>query len=560
MMLAPNPVWPPDYSAKYVERWNSLEFIRVTPKAAAGYISTYSSGVNGCIAFIEDWVDTYDPRNAGRADKLATMPMILFPRQRELIEFLFAMIEAEANGLIEKSRDMGATWVAAAVSVWFMLFRKGASIGWGSRKAILVDSIGEMDSIFEKMRFILRSLPSFLLPKGFDIDNDMSYMKIVNPMFQSSISGESGDDIGRGGRKLFYLKDESAHYVHPEAIEASLSENTRVQIDISSVNGPGNVFHRAREGGTLWEPGSEVRRDCVNVFIMDWRDHPGKSQAWYKEREAFFKSKGLIHVFRQEVDRNYFASLSGTIIEYEWILSAIDADKKLGIVMDDGGYQAGLDVADGEEGIADSNAFVKRKGVKLFFASEWGERDTGATARRAIQCIGKHAPITVQYDCIGVGSGVKSEINRLELDAEKNLMPKGVRFIPWDAGQGPLWPDKRVIEDDRDTPLNVDFYKNLKAQGWWQLRMRFENTHRAITEGIEFPVDQMICIDGKTPLLDQIKKELAQPTKGLSVDLKLLVNKTPKGTRSPNLGDATMMCYHPAISYMYDSSMAWVGG
>jgi hypothetical protein len=72
------------------------------------------------------------------------------------------------------------------------------------------------------------------------------------------------------------------------------------------------------------------------------------------------------------VDRNYFASLSGHVIEFEWIQSAIDADKKLGIVMDDGGYQGGLDVADGEEGIADSNAFVKRKGMKLFFASEWG--------------------------------------------------------------------------------------------------------------------------------------------------------------------------------------------
>jgi hypothetical protein len=45
----------------------------------------------------------------------------------------------------------------------------------------------------------------------------------------------------------------------------------------------------------------------------------------------------------------------------------------------------------------------------------------------------------------------------------------------------------------------------------------------------------------------------------MSTDLKLLINKTPKGTRSPNLGDGIMMCYHPAISYMYDSSMSWVG-
>lgn len=551
-------IWPPDYSAKYAERSRMLAFVASDPKKIAPFIKArYSRGADGCMEFIEDWVDTYDPRNAGRRDKQARMPLVMFPRQRELVEFIFALIEAEANGLIEKSRDMGATWIAGAVSVWFMLFREGASVGWGSRKADLVDRIGEMDSIFEKIRFIMKSLPAFLLPPGFDLDSNMSYMKITNPYNSSSISGESGDDIGRGGRKLVYFKDESAHYVHPEDIEASLSENTRVQIDISSVNGPGNVFHKAREGGTLWEVGDPPRKDCVNVFVMDWRDHPDKTQSWYSERESLYKSKGLIHVFRQEVDRNYFAALSGVIIEWDWINSAIDADKKLGLRMDDGGFQAGLDVADGEEGIADANAFVKRRGVKLFFASEWGERDTGQTARRTIMNIGSDVPITVQYDCIGVGSGVKSEINRIELD--EKIMPKGVRFIPWDAGQGPLWPDRRVIEDDRDTPLNVDFYKNLKAQGWWMLRMRFENTHRAIHEKIKFPVDQLICLDSATPLLDQIKKELAQPTKGLSTDLKLLVNKTPKGTRSPNLGDATMMCYHPAISYMYDSSMAWVG-
>jgi phage terminase large subunit len=538
-----------------------LERVRKDHKLIPGIVKYYGRGVEGCIEFIEDWLDTYDPRNAGKGEKLAIMPFIMFPRQRELVEFLFAMIEQDANGLIEKSRDMGATWIAAAVSVWFWRFRKGASIGWGSRKADLVDRIGEMDSIFEKIRFLIRSIPVFLLPVGFDPSAHMSYMKIVNEGNVSAISGESGDDIGRGGRKLFYLKDESAHYIHPEAIEASLSENTRCQIDISSVNGPGNVFHRAREGGTLWEPGQKVRHDCVNVFVMDWRDHPEKTQRWYSERESFFKSKGLIHVFRQEVDRNYFASLSGVIIEWEWINSAIDADKKLKLVMDGGGYAGALDVADGnDEGVSDTNAFVKRKGVKLFFAAEWGERDTGLTTRRTILNIGEHVPMTVQYDCIGVGSGVKAEINRLELDAVKNQMPKGVRFIPWDAGQTPLWPDKRVIEDDRDTPLNSDFYKNLKAQGWWLLRRRFENTHRAITEGITFPIEEMICIDGRIPLLDQIKKELAQPTKGLSADLKLLVNKTPKGTRSPNLGDATMMCFHPAISYMYDSMFAWVGG
>lgn len=568
--------WPPNYAAKYFERARSLDYIRSNPKAIPGIIANYARGVDGCIEFIEDWLDTFDPRNVAQPGRLATMPFIMFPRQHELVRFLFALIEQQGNGLIEKSRDMGATWVCGAVSLWFAIFRKGTRIGWGSRKADLVDRIGDMDSIFEKMRFMMRSLPSFLIPVGFDVDGSMGYMKIIVEAKDASITGESGDDIGRGGRTMAYFKDESAHYIHPETIEAALGENTRIQIDISSVNGLGNVFHTTRENGVVWEPGMPIRKDLANVFIMDWRDHPDKTQEWYNHRKAFYNSKGLAHIFSQEVDRNYAASVEGVIIPYEWIESAIDSDKKLGMVLDDGGHMAALDVADGENG--DRNAFVKRKGVKLYFTSEWGERDTGVTARRAIENVkvgynpirrtlhgitvvlggtGEPTlPITIQYDCIGVGSGVKAEINRLTLD--ENVMPEGIRFIPWDAGAAVLWPDRRVIEDDRDTPLNKDFYQNLKAQGWWGLRIRFENTHRAVTEGVKYEADQLICIDSNTPNLDQLKKELAQPTKTLSARLKLMVQKTPKGTRSPNLGDATMMCFHPAVSYMYDSSMSWV--
>src|SRR6476620_1402069 len=113
----------------------------------------------------------------------------------------------------------------------------------------------------------------------------MLFMRIFAASGES-ITGESGDDIGRGGRTLIYFKDESAHYEHPESIEAALGDTTRVQIDISSVNGLGNVFHRKREAGVEWSPGYGVQKGKTNVFIKDWSDHPDKTQAWYREREA----------------------------------------------------------------------------------------------------------------------------------------------------------------------------------------------------------------------------------------------------------------------------------
>lgn len=489
------------------------------------------------VEFINHWCDTYDPRNAG-SDTPARLPFVLFRRQVELIEFLLDCVRNEESGLIEKSRDMGATWLCGAFSTFLLLFWPGAAIGWGSRKEQLVDKIGDPDSIFEKIRMLIGGLPPVFWPKGFDPKAHMSYMRIVNPETGATITGESGDNIGRGGRKLIYFKDESAHYERPEKIEAALSDTTRVQIDISSVNGLGNVFHRRRESGIEWTPGKGVASGRTNVFVMDWRDHPAKSPEWYEKRRAKAEGDGLLHIFAQEVDRDYAAAVDGVIIPSAWVKAAIDAHVKLGFT-DDGGWIGALDVAD--EG-GDRNALVKRKGVVLMHAEEWGERDTGRTARRAIDACQASAPIELQYDCIGVGAGVKAEANRL---ADEGLLPKGVHLVAWDAGAAVNDPDKHVEPGDRDTPLNKDFYQNLKAQGWWQLRRRFERTFRAVTEGVRFEPDDLISLPSGLPMLRQIEKELSQPTASKSARLKLMVDKTPDGTRSPNIGDAIMMAYWP---------------
>lgn len=526
--------WPPNPIPVYQWRQQQLLEIRAGRVSLEGAKAYYSSHP---VEFINHWVDTYDPRNAG-SDLPARLPLQMFPKQAELVEFLLSCIEHEGSGLIEKARDMGATWVSAAFSVWLWLFWAGASIGWGSRKEPLVDKIGDPDSIFHKMRMIIMGLPREFWPIGFNSQTHMSFMKIINPETGSTITGEGGDNIGRGGRKLIYFKDESAHYERPEMIEAALADNTRVQIDISSVNGLGNVFHRRRESGVDWVSGAKIEINRANVFVMDWRDHPAKSQAWYDNRREKAEAEGLLHKFAQEVDRDYASSVEGVVIPAHWVKAAIDAHIKL-YFDDSGAWSAGLDVAD--EGL-DLNAMSLRKGVVLKSVDDWGERDTGATTRRAVAACKSLGNVVIQYDCIGVGSGVKSEANRL---IESGDMPKTVKLSPWNAAAQVLDADKRLIPKDAESPLNKDFFENLKAQAWWQLRLRFERTYRAIHEGIKYDPSEMISIDSKIPKLRQLEKELSQATMGQSGRLKLLINKTPKGTKSPNLADCVVMNYWP---------------
>lgn len=520
--------------------------------------------------FISHWCDTHDPRVAFMPGVLPHPPMILFPRQVELVEFLHGLLENQTSGLIEKCRDMGATWVACAFSVWLWRFYPGSAIGWGSRLADYVDKIGDPKSIFEKMRQCIMRLPREFWPRGFDPKTHMTYMRIINPENGATIVGETGDNIGRGGRTLIYFKDESAHYEHPELIEAALGNNTNVQVDISSVNGLGNVFHTTRTNGVDWYPGQPFVRGKANVFVMAWDENPLHTQQWYDDQKSNYESKGLPHKFAQEVERDYSGAVQGVIIPSAFVLACMDAHKIIPD-MEDGKWVGSLDVADPTEGgNGDLHAAGARKGVVLRYAEHWGDGDTGVAARRTIGRLRQlSSNMDVQYDSVGVGAGVRTETNRLQSLPENDpeRMPAGMRWVAWNAGSSVLNPDEEIIDrapgDTGHITTNKEQYANLKAQAWWQMRVRCEKTMKAIAaikDGLPCPYDPMeLCsfdtASIPTPVIAAIKKELSQPVRKKDiVSTKFTVDKKPPGTKSPNLADMIVMNYFPIPSDGYDWS------
>ena len=259
--------WLFDYKKEFQRRERLLLSVRKDEETQKALKMHYKENP---IDLFDDWFVTIDPRNAF-GEKPTFMPFLLWPRQKEMINWFLERLRNNESGLVEKSRDCGATWIFCGLSVWLWLYYDDTAIGWGSRKMDLVDRRGDPKCIFEKIRALINNLPSFLLPKGYSEKKYDSFMKIINPENYSSIVGEAGSNIGRGGRTLVYFKDESAHYEgNAEAIEAALSENTNIQIDFSSVNGANNIFYRKRNSG-------------MPVFIMDWRDDPRKTQEMKKD-------------------------------------------------------------------------------------------------------------------------------------------------------------------------------------------------------------------------------------------------------------------------------------
>ena len=285
----------PDYAPIYLERAKRLSTIRSTSGMLDGLLEHYKDNP---VDFINDWGMTFDPRNA-EIGLPTQIPFIMFPKQADFVRWVRQRWISREDGLAEKSRDMGISWLSVAIAVWMWRFHKGTVIGFGSRKEEYVDNLGDPKSLFWKIRAYIQLLPVEFRPAGWDVKKHAPHMRILNPENGSAIIGEAGDNIGRGNRTSIYFKDESAFYERPDAIDAALSQTSNCKIDLSTPNGNGNPFYRKRHGGK------------IPVFVFDWKTDPRKDKDWY-QRQCETLDPVIV---AQEIDRNYEGSIANSYID-----------------------------------------------------------------------------------------------------------------------------------------------------------------------------------------------------------------------------------------------------
>jgi hypothetical protein len=252
------------------------------------------------VYWFNTWAWTADPRPDS---PLYTVPFLLFPFQEEGIRWLERLIfELRSDGLIDKSRDMGVSWmtVAFAAKHWLAASRQMPFQAlFGSRKEEFVDKLGDMSTLFEKIRFVLRYQPSWLLPDGFDIEKDLGFLRIVNPQTGSTLIGESSNpNFGRGGRYTVIFYDE--HAAFPDGgyqAWTSASQSSRSKISISTPQ------------GKLSKQGQLAHCNCIPMRSYHWKLHPWKTEAWYKGQARTMTEEEIA----QELDINYEASQPGRV-------------------------------------------------------------------------------------------------------------------------------------------------------------------------------------------------------------------------------------------------------
>jgi phage terminase large subunit len=315
----------PDYEPVFAERAARLQAIRGGEIDLAALKAFYADDHPG--EFIHDWGMTFDPRMR-ELGLSSSMPFLLFPRQQDFMRWLLQRWRGRDDGLAEKSRDMGVSYLCIGFAVWMLLFQPGTVVGFGSRKEEYVDDLNDPKALFWKARNLIELLPAEFKPKGWSMAKHAPFMAISNPENGSFIVGEAGDNIGRGNRASIYFKDESAFYVHPDVIDAALSQTANCKIDVSTPNGEGNNFARKRRSGR------------IPVFTFNWRDDPRKDQAWYDEQVRKIDDPVKI---AQEIDISYAAS---TAKAYVPALSVIEAmTRGPAGIPPTGPWRLGVDVA-----------------------------------------------------------------------------------------------------------------------------------------------------------------------------------------------------------------------
>lgn len=184
------------------------------------------------------------------------VPFKLYPFQKEIIS---ALKENRFN-ILRKFRQAGCTTIAAAWSLWMVIFQK--------HKTVVILSKGDAESteVLDRIKLMYDELPEFLKP-GIVEDNKHTLKLKTQSIIKSRPSGKQS---GRSLAGSFLIIDEAAFIENIDTIWAAvypiISTGGRAFV-LSTVNGIGNWYHsvyqNALDGNNSFHP-----------IDIRWQEHP----------------------------------------------------------------------------------------------------------------------------------------------------------------------------------------------------------------------------------------------------------------------------------------------
>ncbi len=209
-------------------------------------------------------------------------PFITWPfQERALLDDrkLLWWTENKEDGCIEKSRDMGATWLYLITDEWLRRFHDYHDSLLVSKSAAAVDGPSHQ-SLFGKLRFIHRHLPLWM-NDPWKVRDQKNFMGYPNG---STLGGfASTGKAGVSERASSFGIDEVAQIDEDFEVIYRTSSTCRSRTFISTHMGTGTAFHAL------------CQRKDINKIRLHWTQHPDKNKGLYYYDQVNHKVKFLAY-------------------------------------------------------------------------------------------------------------------------------------------------------------------------------------------------------------------------------------------------------------------------
>ena len=277
---------------------------------------------------------------------------------------------------------------------------------------------------------------------------------------------------------------------------------------------------------TIRKPGSKIiwtlnRLTDLDPVISYFITNPPRKDVWHLEvdyriaqKNGWLSNEILYEIEQARINHpeDYAHDYLGkalaisdkNIIQTAQVIEAMGRE-----VDDEGAIEVGVDVA--RLG-GDRTVFVKRKGLKEIGRASFTKKRTTEVCDLLVNFIGADKDVLIKIDDTGVGGGVTDE-----------MIARGYNIIPINFGA---------------KASNSDKYPNLISEAWFYLQSI---------------IDQISIANDKDLLVELSNREWKMDSKGRrGVESKDDYKK--RGFRSPDLADATILCFYtppapPKIDY-----------
>lgn len=271
---------PKDSKANVEWRYDIVMQCRTDMAARQDFFDMCSRDI---LFYVNTFCYTLNPRDA----VTPLIPFITYEYQDEALIKIMKLFGKE-DILIEKSRDMGATWMNLLPIEWHWHFRANLTFLLGSRKEEYVEKKGDEKALFSKIDLVHRYLPEWLMPAY-----DRRMLHLRNADNGSTIDGESTTgDFARGDRRTVILLDEFAAVERGDGYRVLKATRavTQCRIFNSTYQGINNAFY-------------ETSQIVKNKLSFHWSKRPEFRSGLYKSTGG--KLEILDHSYRFPSDYNF---------------------------------------------------------------------------------------------------------------------------------------------------------------------------------------------------------------------------------------------------------------